>query len=465
MANSPPTRARSSKVWEAAKTKGQPRPRKIPKAWVGDTFLLVTAIMVVAAVGFSLSQDSLSSLSSPSGILDVVGRASGMAGTVLMVVMVMMAIRLPVLERSVGQDRLIRWHRTLGGWPIVLIAVHIGAITWGYATASHNGVIHQFLTFVFHAPDIFMATVAFLLLVMAGVTSYRQVRRKMKYETWWAVHLYLYLALGLAVAHQIRTGIMFMYSPTSQKVWVELWIAVALVALSSRVLLPLGRNLILGLRVSSVKEVAPDVFAITVKGRRVGKLAVDGGQFFQWRFASPGLLWHSHPYSISAMPRPPYLRVTIKALGDQSTAVRHLAPGTRVFVEGPYGSFTRHALQSRDVTLIGAGVGMTPLRALLEDLPVKVKPTVIVRARTMEDLVHHDEIAALVARRGGVLHELIGTRHQVPLNAPRLHQLVPQLGNSDVYVCGPSEFSASVLRALDSLRVPAGRIHCEEFSF
>ena len=278
-------------------------------------------------------------------------------------------------------------------------------------------------------------------------------------------HLYLYLALGLAVAHQIRTGIMFMYSPTTQKVWVELWIAVALVALGSRVLLPLGRNLILGLRVASVKEVAPDVFAITVKGRRVGKLAVDGGQFFQWRFASPGLLWHSHPYSISAMPRPPYLRVTIKALGDQSTAVRHLAPGTRVFVEGPYGSFTRHALQSRDVTLIGAGVGITPLRALLEDLPVKVKPTVIVRARTMEDLVHHDEIAALVARRGGVLHELIGTRHQVPLNAPRLHQLVPQLGNSDVYVCGPSEFSASVLRALDSLRVPAGQIHCEEFSF
>jgi len=465
MVNSPPTRARSSNIWEAAKMKGQPRPRKIPKAWVGDTFLLVTAIMVVAAVGFSLSQDSLSSLRSPSGILDVVGRASGMAGTVLMVVMVMMAIRLPVLERSVGQDRLIRWHRTLGGWPIVLIAVHIGAITWGYATASHSGVIHQFLTFVFHAPDIFMATVAFLLLVMAGVTSYRQVRRKMKYETWWAVHLYLYLALGLAVAHQIRTGIMFMYSPTTQKVWVEMWIAVALVALSSRVLLPLGRNVILGLRVASVKEVAPDVFAITVKGRRVGKLAVDGGQFFQWRFASPGLLWHSHPYSISAMPRPPYLRVTIKALGDQSTAVRHLAPGTRVFVEGPYGSFTRHALQSRDVTLIGAGVGITPLRALLEDLPVKVKPTVIVRARTLEDLVHHDEIAALVARRGGVLHELIGTRHQVPLNAPRLHQLVPQLGNSDVYVCGPSEFSASVLRALDSLRVPAGQIHCEEFSF
>jgi hypothetical protein len=53
--------------------------------------------------------------------------------------------------------------------------------------------------------------------------------------------------------------------------------------------------------------------------------------------------WQGHPYSLSALPRPPYIRVTIKGLGDQSRAAASLRPGTRVAIEGPYGTFTDHA--------------------------------------------------------------------------------------------------------------------------
>ena len=133
----------------------------------------------------------------------------------------------------------------------------------------------------------------------------------------------------------------------------------------------------------------------------MSRFDVSGGQFFQWRFMARDLWWHSHPYSISAMPRPPFIRVTIKRLGMQSLAATRLKPGTRVFVEGPYGVFTRHAHRGGRVILIGAGVGISPIRALLEDLPPKTDVTVILRATNVEDLVHRAEVTQLVNERDG----------------------------------------------------------------
>jgi ferredoxin-NADP reductase len=157
--------------------------------------------------------------------------------------------------------------------------------------------------------------------------------------------------------------------------------------------------------------------------------------------------------------------VTVKGLGDQSRAVAQLKPGTRVFIEGPYGAFTRYARTFESVALIGAGVGITPLRALLEDLPESVRVTVVVRASTPEDIIHRDEIATLVEQRGGQFHEVIGSRHQVRMDANALRQLVPDFATSDVYICGPKEFNESIVAAATMLGVNRDRIHLEAFSF
>ena len=106
-----------------------------------------------------------------------------------------------------------KWHRTVGGWPIALIALHVVFITIGYAEASHVGFLSQFWAFIMHYPDVLAATVASALMIAAGVTSIPAVRRTMKYQSWWAVHLYLYLAMVLAFAHEIKTGVMFIGHP------------------------------------------------------------------------------------------------------------------------------------------------------------------------------------------------------------------------------------------------------------
>jgi len=452
-------------VWHAQQRVARHRPAVSPVPRIADALALIGGIGLGISIGFAFWGESLSSLNSAGGWVTLGGRIAGLAGTYLMLVMVILISRLPWLERVVGQDRLVAWHRRIGGWPIALIAVHIGLITWGYAQMTSVSILHQFWTFIIHYPDILASVLAFGLLVMAGLTSARVARQRMKYETWWMVHLYIYLALSLAFAHQIRTGVMFIGHPLIRDVWILMWIAGAGAVLGFRVILPVSRNLRHQLRVAAVQQETPGVYSIIVSGRNLSRLNVSGGQFFMWRFMSKGLWAHSHPYSLSALPRPPFLRVTVKGLGDQSKAVARLKPGTRVFIEGPYGKFTRHARSTGRVVLIGAGVGITPLRALLEDLPTSVDVTVVVRASSHDDIVHREELFELVNQRNGRLFELVGSRHEVRMDASELKKFIGHVNNADIYVCGPTDFNESITKAVVRLGARDERIHQEIFSF
>ena len=310
-----------------------------------------------------------------------------------MLIMVVLIARLPWLESSVGQDRLVRWHRQLAPWAIGLITAHVVLITLGYAQASSTGLLHELWVLVTSYRDMLAATVGFGLLIMAGISSYRHVRRRLRYETWWVIHLYLYLGLALAFAHQIFTGVAFIGHPLVRALWIVVWAATAGMVLVFRVAQPIWRSLRHQLRVVEVRQEAPGVVSVVCRGRHLDRLAVSGGQFFHWHFLTKEMWWQGHPYSLSALPRPPYIRVTIKGLGDQSRAAASLRPGTRVAIEGPYGTFTDHARLREGVALFAAGVGITPVRALLEDLPAGVDVVVVVRASTPADLVHRDEVA------------------------------------------------------------------------
>jgi predicted ferric reductase len=417
------------------------------------------------AVGTFVIGQSHGSLSAPGGLPTAGGELAGLTGAYLMLIMVVLIARLPWLERSAGQDRLIHWHRRIAPWAFGLITAHVVLVTLGYAQAANTGVLRQLWVFITTYPDVLAAMVGFGLLVMAGVTSIRIARRRLRYETWWVVHLYTYLGLALAFAHQIVTGAAFVGHPLTRAIWIEIWAVTAGMVLVFRVVQPIVRSLRHQLRVVSVSEEGPGVFSVVCRGRRLDRLAVSGGQFFLWRFLTRDLWWQAHPYSLSALPRPPHIRVTIKALGDQSHAILQLPPGTRVAIEGPYGAFTRHARTSDRVALIGAGVGITPLRALLEDLPGRIHVVVIVRASAVEDLVLREEVAALVARRGGQLHEIIGPRNQVRFDARLLRRLVPDVATRDIYICGPDGFRDNIVDAALRLGVTEEQIHQEAFGF
>ncbi len=216
--------------------------------------------------------------------------------------------------------------------------------------------------------------------------------------------------------------------------------------------------------VVGVEPEGPGTYSVLLRGRRLDRLPVAGGQFLQWRFLRGGMWWQAHPYSLSAVPGRRELRITVKELGDHSTALASLPPGTRVAIEGPYGAFTPDRVRGDRVLLVGAGVGATPIRALLEDLPETTDVVVVLRGSRREELVLRDEFAEHVRRRGGRLHELVGSRAQAPLDAAALRRLVPDLVLRDLFVCGPTGFTAALVAAAREAGVPRARIHHESFA-
>lgn len=416
-------------------------------------------------IGSVILSESRGALAAPGGLVTAVGRMTGFIGAYAMLIMVLLIARLPWLERSVGQDRLLRWHRRTAPWAISLIVVHVVTVTIGYAALGKTSIPSQLWSFISAYPDMLAAMVGFLLLLLASVSSIRIARRKMKYESWWLVHLYTYLGLTLVFMHQIRTGASFLSHPLARAIWLSVWLIAGVVVFSFRWLYPIAKNLRYRLKVASIAEEAPGVYSIICTGRHLERLAVCGGQFFQWRFLAPGMWWQAHPFSISALPRPPFLRLTVKALGDQSAALSSLAIGTRVMIEGPYGAFTHHSRISNRVALIGAGIGVTPIRSMLEDLPREVDVVTVVRAHAEADLIHHDEITALSKERNSRLVEALGSRREVPFDARALKSMIPDIAGRDVYVCGPDGFTHDMINALRRNRVPMAQIHVEAFAF
>jgi predicted ferric reductase len=390
------------------------------------------------------------------------GNLTGLAGTYLALVMVLLVSRIPVVERVLGQDKLLASHRRLAPWPISLIFAHAVLLTFAYAEAARSGFFGQIGAFIRSYPDMLTATIALVVMVAVAITSVYSIRRRLRREMWWAVHLFMYLALALAFAHEIALGPSFVGHPLTRFVWSLLWASSAGLVLVYRFGLPLLRTFRHRLEVVEVHPEGPGTVSVICRGRNLDRLAVAGGQFFEWRFLARGMWWQAHPFSLSARPRPPFLRITVKGIGDYSSAVARLRPGTRVAIEGPYGTFTTHARRRAKVALIAGGIGVTAIRSLLEDLPRDCDPVVILRASCTEELALASEVAELVRHRKGRVHELVGPRSEVRID--RVCELVPDLANRDVYVSGPEEFVDQVVSTALRLGVPKDSLHFEVYS-
>ena len=413
-------------------------------------------------------------LSDMAGGLTSVGRLSGLWASDLLLIQVLLMARLPFLEHSFGRDELTRVHRLVGFTSFTLMLVHIGAVVLGYASARWSLVPATTWDLLVDDAGMLLALAGTLCLVMVVVTSIRAARRRMRYESWHLIHLYAYLGVGLALPHQLWTGQDFLASPAATVYWWSLWIAAAGAVLGWRVLLPVWRSLRHDLRVAAVVRESSDVVSVYLSGRRLDRLPARAGQFLTVRFLTGRGGSRANPYSLSAAPDGHTLRITAKALGDGSTRLFALQPGTRVWFEGPYGRLSDRARSRRGVLLAGAGVGITPLRALAEGLDYLPGQATLLQRFTDEPLFTR-ELAILAAHRG---------LHVVPLPGRRPHpdsvlgqhtrgvdeqaflqRLIPDLAERDVFLCGPQPWTDGFTALVRAAGVPRDRIHTESFGW
>lgn len=443
-----------------------------PRRWGvrrGDVVAIfgVNAVLVVA---MWVRHGGASNLGGTGALLTAVGQITALLGTYAALVQILLMSRSPWLESLFGMRALAQWHRWLGFSTVVLICAHVAFSTMGYAQGDRTSVTHEAWTLVTTYPWMLMATAATALLVLIAVTSMRFARERLRHETWHFVHLYGYLAIALSFGHQLAVGSDLSDDPVARGYWVALYAAVIVSVVAFRLWAPLRLSLRHDLRVDRVIQEAPGVVSVYVTGRDLHELPVRAGQYFLWRFMTGDGWWHAHPFSLSAPPNSSFMRVTVRAVGEHTHSVRRLTPGTRVLVEGPYGVFTSLRRTRPRVLLVAGGIGITPLRAMLEEMPRgKNAVTLLYRARTWDDVIFRDELDALVREHGGAVHYIVGRRgvdvHPDPF-APRfLRQAVPDVQQRDVFVCGPPSMEDAVQQSLESLGVPPQHIHREHFAY
>jgi predicted ferric reductase len=396
----------------------------------------------------------------------MVSHVTGMAAGYGAAIMLILMSRSPWLERDVGAHRLARWHAWAGPLVIALTVAHAVAAVAAWATASSNSLFAATKD-VLSLPGLLTASAGTAILVLIGFSSLRVVRRRISYEGWHFLHLLTYLAVGFGFAHQLA-GPDLAGRRWLQIAWALLYTYAFALVLRWRVLQPFFQLWRHRLRVEEMRHEAPDVMSVLMSGQHLDELRAEPGQFFRWRFLTRGTWRSAYPFSLSAPPTRHLLRITIKARGAGTRRLFEIPRGTLVFAEGPYGALTRRRRRRPRVLLIAGGVGITPMRALFEEMDLPGKDvTLVYRAAKEQDLVHKRELDEIAERSGARVVYLVGPSSDArnDMSAHALNRIVGDLSDHDVYLCGSPRLASRVRESLTDSGFPRHQLHGERFSF
>ncbi len=431
-------------------------------------------VSVVIAVMLFLGSGQPAHVTDLAGAITAAGIVTGLIGTDLILLMLVLAARIPWLDRTFGQDATLALHRRLGKPALYLILGHGALLTVGYSLRDGLSIWHQTLS-LYSGRDMLLALAGIILLVLVVITSLVAVRRRFAYEAWHAIHLLSYIAVLVAVPHQLSAGQVLAQSTPQFFYWTFLYALAFGSIIWFRVAAPLLATDEHTIRVTDVETIGPDVFSIRLSGRDLSRLGVRGGQFAIWRFWSRGTWWHAHPISFSAVPTDTSARITVRAVGAGTRRLARLRSGTRVSIEGPYGIFTDAARTAPRLSIVAAGIGITPARALLEHSGVRPgEATVILRTTDRSRRFLWDEVEELIRAGGGTVSEMIGERPAEVMTwmsadavgrGETITSALPHLLESDLFVCGPTAWTDLVVRDARAAGLPDRRIHVERFDW
>lgn len=215
----------------------------------------------------------------------------------------------------------------------------------------------------------------------------------------------------------------------------------------------------------------------------LGLIAHAAGQHLPIRLDIPG---EDRPvlrtYTLSTAPSDSRYRISVKRQGLASVHLHDsVSEGDTIEARAPAGDFTLDALERRPAVLMAAGVGVTPMLAMLRHIVYeglrtrRVRPTTFFyAARSKAERAFDDELSVLTRQAAGsvrVVRLLEVTDHAAPqedyeaLGRIDMDLLKQVLGfdDHDFYLCGPPPFMQSIYDGLRGLNIADARVHAEAF--
>jgi predicted ferric reductase/mono/diheme cytochrome c family protein len=407
-----------------------------------------------------------------------------LAGTAAFAVNLVLGARLRFVESLFGGlDRMYRVHRQNGQVAFALLAAHAFLIFAGRVTVD---VSSGFDLVTPRAGRVVFA--GFVALTLMGIALVLTLFVRLGQEVFVYVQRSFGFVFVLATYHVFATDGAKALSPALE--WYMAALATAgLAAFAYRSLL---HNVLVRRKRYTVAAVNRlDDFATEIVMEPQAKpLAYQPGQFVFVSFRSPELRARQravdislqrqvfsiragevtnqfHPFSITSAPGEPELRITVKAIGDYTSALRRLEHGAEAIVEGPFGSFSNAGLdQPRQIWAAG-GIGVTPFLSMARSFrdgdltPVRFYYCV----ERPEEAHFLDELRAIAGRRGDFEVIVVSRDADGFLTADRLAAENPGLTSSDVLICGPPAMITSLRAQLVAHGLPERQFHAEEFGF
>ena len=396
--------------------------------------------------------------------------AIGYSGLAMMGLQFGLTARFRYVTAPWGEDVIYHFHRQISQIAVGLVVAHalIMSATYPEMFALPGAIGEVPLGAVFA----FMSIFALIALV---VTALWRVQLNIRYETWHLTHIALaVIAVAAGMAHMVGWAF-YLSDPWKRALWIGLtifWIGLLLYVRIFKPLFMLRRPY----RVREVRKERGDTSTLVMQPDGHPGFRISPGQFgWLTLWASPFKIT-GHPFSFSGSAEVADGRVemSIRNLGDFTSAIHKVPVGQRVYLDGPYGAFTIGNPADMHV-LIAGGVGVTPMMSMIRTLADRgdKRPVILLYgSKDWESITFREELEALKARLNlDVIHVLAnpptgwtGEQGFISAEVFKRH-LPPPYADHEYFICGPGVMMDAIEKTLGELGVPLTKYHSERYSF
>jgi predicted ferric reductase len=434
--------------------------------------LLVALLFVVAALLPLLA--ALVTGTEPAGIASEFATAFGLTAAALLFLQFLSSGRYESISGRIGIDRTMGFHRIAAYVLLAFALLHPLSYLAGTLLTDPVAAWHR-LSGMLGGPRLRSGVVALAVIIVIVALATLRTLPFMRYEYWRAAHGPLaILAAGLVLHHTMSVGAYSAEGPV-RLVW-GLLASVAAGAIALVYVVRPCRMWREDWRVENVQRLGERLVEMVLRGPATTKLRFRPGQFIWMTLAPNRPPFHDHPFSIASAPAAlPRLRLVIGEVGDCTRAFAEVAPGTRVAIDGPHGSFIVPPVKA-PVFLIGGGAGIAPLLGMLEQAAADGdgRPyRLLYAARKQSGLVYLGHLRALQSQLDLSIHILVdeGPRDKdCALGPLRANRISDALGAADpqgavALICGPPRMMEIAADALFDAGFPRGSVLYERFDY